>query len=379
MGVDVFLAGVIPTPAVSFLTRSLQFSAGVVISASHNSFEDNGIKFFSPAGTKFSDEQEQQLEEEIFSESLENCEVTEGSLGETIKLVDAEEQYMKFIKNTLNKDIKFKGLKIVLDCANGAAYKVAPQVLQQLEAGAIIINDRPDGYNINEQCGATDTRRLREEVLKQGADLGFALDGDGDRLICVDEKGEELDGDCILGICALVLLKENKLKNNSLVVTLMSNLGLDKALSPYGGKVIRTAKVGDKYVLGEMLKQESILGGESSGHLIFREYLPTGDGLLSALQLLNVVRKSQVPLSELKQPIKKFPQVLKSVKVKKKIPLSELRQVKEKIKEGEKILGEQGRIVVRYSGTEPKVRIMVEGQDQEEINKIADNIAEEFE
>jgi phosphoglucosamine mutase len=368
-GVDVYLAGVIPTPAIAYLTRKLQVCSGVVISASHNPFADNGIKFFNEQGYKLPDELEEQIEELVLQKEDPLPRPTGSELGKIIPLEKAVDDYVNFLKEKL--PVSLKGLKIVVDCAHGAVSEVAPRVYRELGAQVISINDLPTGTNINEKCGSTHLASLQEAVLKYGADVGIAHDGDGDRVIAVDENGKEVNGDKILVICGLALQAAGKLQEK-VVVTVMSNLGLKKAFQQAGVHVYET-KVGDRYVLEKMLETGTILGGEQSGHIIFTRYNTTGDGILTALTLLGVIVESGKKLSALAAQMETYPQVLLNVKVADK-DWEKHPAIRQAITAGEQELGGDGRILVRPSGTEPLIRVMAEGKDEKQLKEIAGRI-----
>ncbi|MGI6587334.1 MAG: phosphoglucosamine mutase [Peptococcia bacterium] len=369
-GVDVYVAGVIPTPAVAYLTREMKTCAGVVISASHNSFEDNGIKFFNEDGYKLPDELEEKIEALVLRDTDKLPRPTGSEVGRIIPFPNALNRYVKFLKEKVAAS--FTGLRIVVDCAHGAVCEVAPRVYRELGAQVISINDLPTGVNINKNCGSTHLESLQEAVLKYNANLGIAHDGDGDRLIAVDEKGQEVNGDQILVICGLALQEKGQLQEK-VVVTVMSNLGLKKAFNQAGVQVYEI-KVGDRYVLEKMLETGAVLGGEQSGHIIFLEQNTTGDGILTALHLLSVVKETEQPLSELAMQMITYPQVLLNVKVKNKKSWSENRAIQKSISEGEKVLGQKGRILVRPSGTEPLLRVMAEGEDKAQLEEITGQI-----
>lgn len=374
MGIDTLMVGPLPTPGVAFITRAYRADAGVVISASHNSYCDNGIKFFSAEGYKFSDEWEKKVEELVFQNDFSDSLPKDCDIGKNTKIDDANGRYIEFAKNTFPKNRSLKGIKIALDCANGAGYRVAPMIFRELDAEVYVIGDRPNGININHQCGSMHLEGLRQLVLESGADIGIALDGDADRVIMVDEKGEVVDGDDILAISAKDLLKNNILKNNKVVTTVMCNLGFINAMEKLGIEVIQS-KVGDRYVIQEMLNSGAILGGEQSGHIIFSDHNTTGDGLVSALQVLKVMVMEQKKLSELTSIVEKYPQVCLNVPVIDKPSLKTLKSVQETISSSEKTLGKRGRVLVRYSGTENICRVMVEGKELNEVNMIAEGIA----
>ncbi len=370
-GVDVYLAGIIPTPAVAYLARTMDTCAGAVISASHNPAPDNGIKFFNHQGFKLADELEERIEELVLGDMERLPRPTGENLGRIIPLDDAGDRYVNFLKGSVTKPLS--GLKIVVDCANGAAYKVAPRVYEELGAQVVPIYNSPDGININQGCGSTHPEALQEAVVKYGADLGLAHDGDADRVMAVDEKGQLVDGDQIMVICGLAL-NNKKLLGGKIVVTVMSNLGLKKAFEPVAVEVLET-KVGDRYVLEKMQESGAILGGEQSGHIIFLDRNTTGDGLYTALQLLQVFKESGQPLSRLAAQMQVFPQVLVNVRVKNKNGWEENPRIKEAIAAGEAALKGQGRLLVRASGTEQLIRIMAEGPQQEDLQRLADEIA----
>lgn len=374
MGVDVLLVGPMPTPAVAFLARSLRVDAGVMISASHNPFEDNGIKFFSKEGLKLPDEMERQIESLIFSGEIDSIRPTAGEIGKAFRIDDAEGRYIEFAKNSLPKGLDFQGIKIVVDCAQGAAYKVTPMVLKELGAEVVVLSDSPNGTNINHNCGALYPQDLQKKVVEHQADIGIAHDGDADRAVFVDEKGNVVDGDALLVAFALALHQEKMLKGKTLVTTLMSNMGVEIALRSEGIQVVRTP-VGDRYVLERMIKEGYNLGGEQSGHVIFLDYNTTGDGLITALQLLSLMKRTGKTVSKLAACMNPLPQVLTNVKVKRKQELSEIPEMQKAISDCEEKLKNKGRILVRYSGTEPLLRIMIEGESREMISQMAEELA----
>jgi phosphoglucosamine mutase len=374
MGVDVLLIGPLPTPGTAYITRSLRADAGIMISASHNSYEDNGIKFFSRDGYKLPDSTEQQMEQLIASGELDAIRPTAMDVGKAYRIDDAQGRYVEFVKNSFPKGMVLDGLKIVLDCANGAAYKVSPRILMELGAEVILLNNDPDGMNINKGCGALHPEGIRNVVLSEEADLGICLDGDGDRLIMVDETGNVVDGDHIMGISAIDLKNNNSLEGNLLVATVMSNYGLEKSMQENDIRMLRT-KVGDRYVMEEMIKRNASLGGEQSGHIIFKEYTTTGDGMITSLQVLRIMRSTGEKLSSLKRTVKKYPQVLLNIKVKEKRPLEKIPTVQKVLESVQNKLGDDGRLLVRFSGTENIARVMIEGQKQKEINDLAESIA----
>jgi phosphoglucosamine mutase len=375
MGSDVILVGPVPTPGIAFLTTNLDADAGIVISASHNPFQDNGIKIFSKKGYKLTDEDEQSIENLILSKKLPTLLTDAENLGRAYREEDASGRYIVFLKHSFPRGLDLEDIKIVLDCANGATYKVAPTLFTEMRAEVIALNVNPNGQNINLDCGALYPEELAKSVVENKADIGLAFDGDGDRLIAVDEKGNIVNGDKIIAICANKLKEEGMLKNNTVVTTVMSNLGLSVAFKEMDIRNI-TTKVGDRYVLEEMLKSGSIIGGEDSGHVIFKEHHTTGDGILTALQLLSVLKKENKPLSKLANIMRTFPQVLINVKVKRKAPLEEIPELKHVISKVEKELGDEGRVLVRYSGTQPVCRVMLEGPTESETERLAKEIAQ---
>jgi len=375
MGVDVLLVGPMPTPGIAFLTTDMRADAGIVISASHNPFQDNGMKIFCRNGLKLPDEKELEIEQLMSSKEIDSLRPTATEVGKAFRIDDAAGRYIVFLKNTFPSDFTLDGFKIVLDCAHGAAYKIAPHVFEELGAKVYPIGIEPDGVNINQNCGALHPEAISQTVKEQGADIGIALDGDADRVIFVDENGVEVDGDHIMAICAVDMHRENRLKKNTVVATVMSNIGLDIALKKEGIKMLRAA-VGDRYILEEMLQHGYNFGGEQSGHIIFFDLNTTGDGILSALQVLATMKKSNKKLSELSTIMQRFPQVIENVEVKDKKNLDSVPEIKKAIDDAEKILADKGRILVRFSGTQPLCRVMVEGQDEKEIKGIAQNLAQ---
>jgi phosphoglucosamine mutase len=368
-GVDAVLVGPVPTPAIAFMTRSIRACAGIVISASHNPYYDNGIKFFDATGYKLPDETEHELSDLADSEIPLSADV----IGKILRIETAVGRYVEYVKSSFDKTLDLRGLKIVVDCANGACYRVAPAAISELGADTVVINASPNGTNINDNAGSTSPEGMIKKVLETGADMGISFDGDGDRVIVCDKDGSIVDGDFIMGICAIDMKKREKLNKNTVVGTVMSNIGFENSLARFGIKLERT-QVGDRYVIENMRKNGYNLGGEQSGHLIFTEYATTGDGLISALQLLKVIISTGIPLSALKKQIEIYPQILLNTKVAKKIPLSELVATEKLIKKIEKELGNDGRILVRYSGTENKLRVMAEGKDAAKINEYAGDI-----
>ncbi len=372
VGADVLRVGVLPTPGIAYLTRTLEACAGVVISASHNPVQDNGIKFFSSTGYKLPDAVEEEIEKIVLGKEKPWQDPVGENVGRVFEIKDAQKQYVDFLKSTVGS---LEGLRIVYDGANGAGYEVGPQVLKELGAELITLAVQPDGININEGCGSTHPELLQKAVLEHQAHIGLANDGDADRLIAVDEKGEVIDGDFIMVILALALKRQGKLKEDSLVVTVMSNLGLHIALKEAGITIYET-QVGDRYVMEELLKTGAKLGGEQSGHIIFLEHNTTGDGLLTALQLLKVLKEEGKPLSELATQMERLPQVLINVQVKDKYKAMENPYVIQKVEEVRGYLGERGRILVRPSGTESLVRVMVEGEEQGKLVYLAQSVVD---
>ena len=375
MGVDVLLLGPLPTPGIAFITSSMRADAGVVISASHNPYQDNGIKFFSGDGFKLPDEIEAHMERLMTDPEVEGARPTATEIGQAFRIDDARGRYISFLKSTFPRELELDGLKIVIDCAHGATYKVAPEVFVELGAEIIPIGVRPNGKNINRMCGATHPEIMVSLVKRHRADLGIAFDGDGDRCIVADHTGRVADGDHILGICALALLRQGRLPHKTVVGTVMTNLGLEVALKKAGIKLVR-APVGDRYVLEAMKKGGYILGGEQSGHLVFLNYATTGDGILTALRLLAVMLRENKPLAELAGFMEDYPQVLINLEVRKKQDLQSLRPARQALQEAERRLGPQGRLLVRYSGTEAKLRIMTEGEDRQLVERVAQNLAQ---
>ncbi len=374
MGMNVLLVGPIPTPGVAFLTRAMRLDAGVVISASHNPYEDNGIKFFGSDGFKLPDNVEEEIERLVMVDDSFSDRPHGRDVGKAFRMEDASGRYIEFIKSTIPRGTSLEGLKVVVDCANGAAYKITPKVLAELGAEVVTINDTPDGININAGCGSTDLKQLKEKVLEEGADVGIAHDGDADRTMLVDEKGKEVDGDMMLALWAVELKKEDRLFDDTVVVTVMTNLGVEHYLKRKGIRLVRT-QVGDRYVVEEMRREGYILGGEQSGHIIFFEYNSTGDGPITALQMLYLLKKKDRSLSELVSDIYLYPQVLMNVKVSSK-EIIQNDAVRRAIEDAERQLDGSGRVLVRPSGTEPKIRVMAEGQDRERIEAVAQEIAD---
>jgi phosphoglucosamine mutase len=385
MGVDVMLSGPLPTPGIAFLTESMRADAGVVISASHNPYQDNGIKFFSRDGFKLPDEMELRIERLVLdaaegdagTEDFRALRPTATRIGKAKRIDDAIGRYVVFLKSIFPKDLTLDGLTVVVDCAHGAAYHVAPAVFEELGAKVITLGVRPDGKNINDACGAVHPEGMVRAILKHGADLGLALDGDADRVILADEKGRVVDGDAIMALVGRDLIRRGTLAKRTIVATVMSNLGLERALADVRGRVVRTA-VGDRYVVEEMRRAGYNFGGEQSGHLIFLDHVTTGDGVAAALNVLAVMQREGRPLSALARCFAPVPQVLVNVMVRQKRPLAELPDVAKAIAAVERSLGADGRVLVRFSGTENKVRVLVEGPDAKRIRSHAEGIAGEL-
>lgn len=376
MGMDVILIGPIPTPGIAKLTRSLRADVGVMISASHNPYQDNGIKLFGPDGHKLADEIQDKIEEKIDSD-LSSELVAPEDLGKASRLDDALGRYIESLKRSIPRRGTLEGLKVVVDCANGAAYKVAPQVLWELEVDVKAIGNTPDGRNINDGYGATATGRLQEAVVDTGADLGIALDGDADRLIMVDERGDKIDGDQLMAVLALWMKEEGTLKGGGLVSTVMSNLGLERLMQENGLELIRT-QVGDRYVVEHMKKHGYNLGGEQSGHIVMSDFAQSGDGLLAALQILNIIKEKDKPVSEVLRLFDPLPQILKNVRYSGNNPLSN-DTVQNEIKGAQERFNGSGRVLVRESGTEPVIRVMAEGDDSDKVETIVNDLCEVIE
>jgi phosphoglucosamine mutase len=375
MGVDALRVGPMPTPGIAFLTVNMRCDAGAVVSASHNPFEDNGIKFFGQDGFKLSDELEEELEGLIFSDRLDGVRPTAEKVGSIHSVEDALGRYVVFVKSTVPRDMTLDGLDVVLDCANGAAYKAAPLVFEELGARVVSLGVWPDGRNINRGCGSLHTEVMRAEVRRTQANLGVALDGDADRVIFADEKGNEVDGDQIMGLIAWDLMKKGQLRRNTLVATVMSNIGLEIAMRNMGGELVRTP-VGDRYVVERMRRGRYNFGGEQSGHLIFLDQITSGDGILSALQVMRIMKETGRPLSELAHRVKKYPQILKNVDVVSRRDLHEVPAVWKVIQECNNSLKDKGRLLVRYSGTQLLCRIMAEGEDETMVRNVVDMVAD---
>lgn len=374
-GTDVMLVGPLPTPGVAFISRSMRADAGVVISGSHNDYRDNGIKFFDRHGFKFSEALEAKIEEVIASGRMEKGRVNAEELGKAFRIEDARGRYIQFLKGCFPLEKTLDGLRLVVDCSNGAGYEVAPSVFTELGASVHAIANEPDGTNINRECGSLHAQNLCKRVKQVGANCGIALDGDADRVIMCDENGEVVDGDVILALCAFHWHKAGKLKGGTVVATVMSNLSLDHALQKKGIRVLRT-QVGDRFVVEAMREGNYNVGGEQSGHVIFLDYNTTGDGVLGALQVLSIMLEEGKPLSELKKALTPYPQVLHNVPVKEKRNFSEIPEIQKLLEASGKELGEKGRVLLRYSGTENIARVMVEGGDLKKIEAIALRIEE---
>lgn len=374
LGVDVLLIGPLPSPGVAYITRSLRADAGIVLSASHNPYEDNGIKFFRHDGYKLDDEVEKQIEDLIFSGEIDSVRPTAGKIGRARRIDDALGRYVEFAKSSFPRKSSLEKMRIAVDVANGAAYKSTPCILRELGADVSVAHNEPNGTNINAECGSTHPTEIQRLVKESGAEIGITHDGDADRVLLCDEKGEIVDGDEILAIAAVDLLRSSQLRENTLVATVMSNFGLDEALVAAGGKVIR-AKVGDRYVIEEMVQRNLNLGGEQSGHMIFRDFTTTGDGIISALQILRIMKATGKPLSELKRCLTKYPQAQRNLRVKEKTPIEQIPGVMKLVGEAERELSGQGRVLLRYSGTEPKIRLLIEGREAEQIDRQANGIA----
>ncbi len=375
LGVDVLVIGPLPTPGVAYITRSLRADAGIVLSASHNPYEDNGIKFFRHDGYKLDDEVENKIEQLVFTGEIDSIRPTAKKIGRATRIDDALGRYVEFAKASFPRGMSLENMRIAVDVANGAAYKSTPCVLRELGGEVIVAHNQPNGTNINAGCGSTHPEEIQRLVNKSKATIGISNDGDADRVLLCDEAGEIVDGDEILAIASIDLLGHDQLAEKTLVATVMSNFGLDEALSAHGGKVIRT-KVGDRYVIEEMVKRHLNLGGEQSGHMIFRDFTTTGDGIISALQILRIMQATGKPLSELKKCLTKYPQAQRNLQVKEKPPLDSLGEVMRLVGETEKQLNGKGRVLLRYSGTEPKIRLLIEGREPDAIERQANRIAE---
>lgn len=375
MGVDTLMVGPLPTPGVAFITRAYRADAGIVISASHNPYYDNGIKFFSSEGFKLPDAWEEEMESLITKNDFDDSLPADYDIGKNSKINDADGRYIEFAKATFPRRLSLKNLKIALDCANGAGYKVAPLIFRELDAQVFVYGNSPNGLNINDGCGSLHPETVQKAVIDHRADVGIALDGDADRVIMVDENAQIVDGDTILAICARDLKKRGLLKNNKVVATVMSNFGFIKAMEAAEIEVIRS-QVGDRYVIQDMIKHEANLGGEQSGHMIFLDHNTTGDGLVCALQVLRIMIETDSKLSDLATVVKKYPQACINVKVNRKPAIKDLKTVQETIADVEKQLGDSGRVLVRYSGTENICRVMVEGPKQKQVQQMAATISQ---
>jgi phosphoglucosamine mutase len=376
MGVDVLFIGPLPTPGVAYVTRSLRADAGIVITASHNPYDDNGIKFFRPDGYKLDDKIEFEIESLVFSGRIENIRPTADAVGKAVRIDDALGRYIEHAKASFPRGMTLEGMRIVVDCAHGAAYKSSPCVLRELGADVITYGNQPDGKNINKDCGSMHPAYLCQKIWEHRADVGIAHDGDADRLILCDERGQLIDGDDIMAIAALDLLSQNALSEKTLVTTVMSNAGLIAAVEAAGGKVVRTP-VGDKHVIDEMLRNGYNLGGEQSGHMIFRDFSSTGDGLVAALQVLRIMKARGEPLSRLATCWKRFPQLVTNIIVREKLPFDQMEIVPKLVLEAEQELTPHGgRILLRYSGTEPKARLLLEGRDSATLERWSQQISE---
>jgi phosphoglucosamine mutase len=375
LGVDVLLIGPLPTPGVAYITRSLRADAGIVLSASHNPYEDNGIKFFRHDGYKLDDQIEQEIERLVFTGEIESIRPTAGKIGRAARIDDALGRYVEFAKRSFPRGMSLEEMHVAVDAANGAAYKSTPCILRELGAHVTLAHNEPDGTNINMQCGSTYPSEIQRVVKESGADVGITHDGDADRALLCDENGELVDGDEILAIAATDFLRAGRLEQNTVVATVMSNFGLDETLTSAGGRVLRT-KVGDRYVIEEMLQLNLNLGGEQSGHMIFRDFTTTGDGIVSALQILRIMHETGEPLSKLKTCLKKYPQAQRNLKVKSKPPIDQLQEVVRLRDEIERELAGKGRVLLRYSGTEPKIRLLIEGREFDQIDKHANRMAD---
>jgi len=369
MGVDVLFIGPLPTPGVAYVTRSLRAEAGIVITASHNAYSDNGIKFFRADGYKLDDKIEHEIERLVFSGEIENIRPTAGEIGKAVRIDDALGRYIEQAKSSFPRGMTLEGLRIVVDCAHGAAYKSTPCVLRELGAEVIVIGNQPDGKNINKECGSMHPALMCQKVWEHRADVGVAHDGDADRVLLCDEQGSLIDGDDLMAIGSLDLLEQGSLAEKTLVATIMSNAGLETAIERAGGRIVRTT-VGDRNVIDEMLRGGFNFGGEQSGHIIFRDHSTTGDGLVAALQILRIMKAKQSPLSKLARCWTRFPQIVTNIVVRDKRPFEELEDIGTLVAEAEAELKRQGgRVFLRYSGTEPKARLLVEGSNTATLEK----------
>ena len=375
LGADVLLIGPLPTPGVAYITRSLRADAGIVLTASHNPYEDNGIKFFRHDGYKLDDQIEARIEQLVFTGEIDAIRPTANKIGRATRIDDALGRYVEFAKASFPRKVSLEEMRVSVDVANGAAYKSTPCILRELGADVTVSHNDPNGMNINDSCGSTHPEEIQRIVQRNGADVGITHDGDADRVLLCDENGAIVDGDEILAIAAVDLLRRGQLRDNTLVATVMSNFSLDETIAANSGKVVRT-KVGDRYVIEEMMKQNFNLGGEQSGHIIFRDFTTTGDGIISALQILRIMHETGQPLSKLAACLEKYPQTQRNLVVKSKPPLEELPEVIKLVSQTEKELAGQGRVLLRYSGTEPKIRLLIEGRDLDKIDLHANRIAE---
>lgn len=375
MGVDTLMVGPLPTPGVAFITKAYRADAGIVISASHNPYYDNGIKFFNAEGFKFPDSWERDIEELVVKNSFDAFLPKDDDVGRNTKINDADGRYIEFVKAAFPRNLSLKNVKIALDCANGAAYKVAPLVFRELDAQVFVYGNTPNGLNINEGCGSLHPETVQKAVIDHRADVGIALDGDGDRVLMVDENAQLVDGDTILAICARDMLKKGQLRNKKVVATVMSNFGFIKAMEQLGIEVIRS-QVGDRYVIQDMLKHDAVLGGEQSGHMIFLDHNTTGDGLVCALQVLRIMMETDSKLSDLASVFQRYPQAIVNVRVKSKPALDTLKKFNQAQADAQTTLGDSGRVLVRYSGTENICRVMVEGPKYKQVHEMAQKIAD---
>jgi phosphoglucosamine mutase len=375
LGADVLLIGPLPTPGVAYITRSLRADAGIVLTASHNPYEDNGIKFFRHDGYKLDDQIEARIEQLVFTGEIDAIRPTANKIGRATRIDDALGRYVEFAKASFPRKVSLEEMRVSVDVANGAAYKSTPCILRELGADVTVSHNEPNGMNINDGCGSTHPEEIQRIVQRNGADVGITHDGDADRVLLCDENGAIVDGDEILAIAAVDLLRRGQLRDNTLVATVMSNFSLDETIAANSGKVVRT-KVGDRYVIEEMMKQNFNLGGEQSGHIIFRDFTTTGDGIISALQILRIMHETGQPLSKLAACLEKYPQTQRNLVVKSKPPLEELPEVIKLVSQTEKELAGHGRVLLRYSGTEPKIRLLIEGRDFDKIDLHANRIAE---
>jgi phosphoglucosamine mutase len=376
MGVDVLFIGPLPTPGVAYVTRSLRADAGIVITASHNPYADNGIKFFRADGYKLDDKIEDQIEHLVFSGEIETIRPTAEAIGKAVRIDDALGRYIEFAKSSFPRGMTLEGMRVVVDCAHGAAYKSTPCVLRELGAEVVVYGNQPDGMNINQDCGSMHPEQMCRKVREHNACIGIAHDGDADRVLLCDETGTMIDGDDIMAIAGLDMIAHGTLGEKTVVSTVMSNAGLDAVINQAGGKVLRTA-VGDKNVIDEMLRNGFNLGGEQSGHMIFRDYSTTGDGLVAALQLLRIMKAKDAPLSKLAKCWTRYPQLVTNIRVREKKPFEEMNGLKGLVTEAEAELKAQGgRLLLRYSGTEPKARLLLEGRDESVLKKWSTKISE---